>query len=404
MRQSLKILLVLFAGVIGLFKRVAADDDSDREVTTKDEKHSSLTFWQAAKVLIVAGVAVGVIGFLVLISGLVPIKASSGHWKVTRWFLTFAMHRSIDTYSTPIEAPPLSDPVLVQKGAGAYENNCRVCHGSPRLPHPPVAQHMLPRPPYLPHVVSEWEAEELFHIVKHGLKFTGMPAWPSQQRDDEVWAVVAFLLEFQKLDQNSYRNLVGTDAAAEFGEAFDQVLRHCESCHGPQGMGRGVGAAPRLAGQQVDYLYYSLSAYARQQRFSGIMQPVAARLNDEQMQRLAQHYANLPRDVPAQTTDASAAVERGEKIANNGIREQRVPSCNSCHGPGRPRNPVYPELSGQYANYIVLQLTLFQREQRGGTAYAHLMKHVAPNLSSDQMQDVARYYESLAPAVTSAAR
>lgn len=397
MRQSLKILLVLFAGVVGLFKRVAADS-SDRETSSKDNsvKPSKLTFWQVAKVLIFAAFLAGFIGLVVLISGVVPIKASSGHWKVTRWFLNFAKQRSVATYSVPIEAPELSDPVLVQKGAGAYENNCRVCHGSPALPHPPVAQHMLPRPPYLPWVVSKWEADELFLIVKHGLKFTGMPAWPSQQRDDEVWAVVAFLLEFQRLDQNGYGSLVGTDAAAEFGEAFDQVLRHCESCHGPEGLGRGLGAAPRLAGQKVDYLYASLSAFARQERFSGIMQPVAARLNDEQMRRLAQHYASLTRNALIQSI-APAAIERGEKIATEGIREQRVPACNSCHGQSGPRNPIYPELSGQYANYIVLQVKLFQREQRGGTPYAHLMRHVAPHLNEQQIKEIALYYESLVP-------
>lgn len=401
MRRLSTLLLLLFAGMVGLVRRVAAASPPP-ETQNESRKHAKLTFWQVAKVLTVAAGVVGFIGLFVMISGLVPIKASSGHWKITRWFLTFAMHRSVATHSVSIEAPPLADPMLVQKGAGAYENNCRVCHGSPQLPHPPVAQHMLPRPPYLPWVVSEWEAEELFHIVKHGLKFTGMPAWPSQQRDDEVWAVVAFLLEFQKLDQEGYRSLVGTDAAAELGEAFDQVLRHCESCHGPEGMGRGLGAAPRLAGQKVDYLYASLSAYARQQRFSGIMQPVAVRLNDEQMRRLAQHYASLPRNVATQAP--AAAIERGERIANAGIREQRVPACNSCHGQTGPRNPIYPELSGQYANYIVLQLKLFQREQRGGTAYAHLMRHVAPQLNEEQMQDVALYYESLAPQTASAVR
>ena len=204
-------------------------------------------------------------------------------------------------------------------------------------------------------------------------------------------------LEFHRLDQNSYRNLVGTDAAAEFGALSDQVLRHCESCHGPQGSGRGLGAAPRLAGQRVDYLYRSLSAYALRQRFSGIMQPVAARLTDEQMLRLAQHYANLPLNALTQTSHATTAIQRGEKIANEGIREQRVPACNSCHLQNGPRNPMYPELSGQYANYIVLQLKLFQRDQRGGTPYAHLMRHVAPHLNEEQIQDVALYYESLVP-------
>lgn len=398
MRQSSKILLLLFGGVIGLFKRVVADSpDRVSKGNGESRKHSTLTFWQAAKVLTFAAAVAGFVGLIVVLSGIAPIKASSGHWQVTRWFLNFAMRRSVATHSLSIEAPPLSDPVLVQKGAGAYENNCRVCHGSPTLVHPPVAQHMLPRPPYLPWVISQWEAEELFHIVKHGLKFTGMPAWPSQQRDDEVWAVVAFLLEFQKLDQNGYRSLVGADPAPEFREAFDQVLRHCESCHGPEGLGRGLGAAPRLAGQKADYLYASLSAYARQERFSGIMQPVAARLNDELMRTLAQHYANLPRNVPTQTSNASAAIDRGAKIANEGIREQRVPACDSCHGQTRLRNPLYPELAGQYANYIVLQLELFEREQRGGTPYARLMRHVAPHLTDEQIQDVALYYESLDP-------
>jgi cytochrome c553 len=317
---------------------------------------------------------------------------------VTRWFLTFAKERSVATYSMSIEAPPLSDPMLLEKGAGAYENNCRVCHGSPKLPHPTVAQYMLPPPPYLPWVVNKWESEELFHIVKHGLKFTGMPAWPSQQRDDEVWAVVAFLHEFPKLDQNSYRNLIGGEDPAGPQDTFDQVLGYCESCHGPQGLGRGSGAAPRLAGQKVDYLYSSLSAYAQQQRFSGIMQPIAARLNADEMQRLAQHYASLTRTYPIQTSMAfTDAIKRGELIANQGIVKQRVPACNSCHGETDPRNPVYPELSGQYANYIVLQLRLFKQDQRGGTPYAHLMRHVAPNLTEDQMHDVALYYESLTP-------
>lgn len=396
MRQSLKILLLLVGAVVGLFRKVMSDS-LPAEPKDDPQEHSKLTFWQAAKVLLIAAVVAGFIGVVVLISGVMPIKASSGHWRVTRWFLDFAMQRSVATHSVTIEAPLLSDPMLVQKGAGAYENNCRVCHGSPKLPHPPIAQHMLPRPPYLPSVVSHWESEELFHIVKHGLKFTGMPAWPSQQRDDEVWAVVAFLEAFPGLDQTGYRDLVGTDASPDPGGEFDEVLRHCESCHGPQGLGRGLGAAPRLAGQKVDYLQASLSAYARQQRFSGIMQPVAARLNGDQMQRLAQHYANLPRTVPAQTNDASAAIQRGEKIATAGIREQRVPACNSCHRQSGPRNPVYPELSGQYANYIVLQLKLFQREQRGGTSHAYLMRHVAPQLSDEQMRDVAVYYESLVP-------
>ena len=52
-------------------------------------------------------------------------------------------------------------------------------------------------------------------------------------------------------------------------------------------------------------------------------------------------------------------------------------------------------LAGQYPDYLVLQLELFKGGQRGGSAYAHLMKPVATRLTPEQMRDVALYYASL---------
>jgi cytochrome c553 len=56
-------------------------------------------------------------------------------------------------------------------------------------------------------------------------------------------------------------------------------------------------------------------------------------------------------------------------------------------------------LAGQYADYLVLQLELFKKEHRGGSAYAHLMRPVAAGLTAEQMRDVALYYESLTAAL-----
>src|SRR5690606_22829684 len=135
-------------------------------------------------------------GALVVASGVVPIKASSGHWAVTRWLLEFASSRSVATHTLGGPPPPaLDDPAPALRGAGHYDTGCRPCHGAPALPSPSIAAAMTPSPPYLPPAVPKWEADELFYIVKHGVKFTGMPAWPAQGRDDEVWAMVAFLVQ-----------------------------------------------------------------------------------------------------------------------------------------------------------------------------------------------------------------
>ena len=355
------------------------------------------------------------VGVLVVVSGVVPIKASSGHWAITRWFLEFSMARSFSTQSLGVKVPPLDDAALVLRGATQYETTCRPCHGAPDLRAPRVAAAMTPTPPYLPPEIASWTAAELFTIVKHGVKFTGMPAWPAQQRDDEVWAMVAFLRVLPRLDAAEYRRLaLGRARPAEPAAPIEEltgaeniprgVRERCARCHGVDGRGRGTGAFPKLAGQHAPYMRLALQAYEAGERHSGIMEPVAAGLSESEIRELADYYAGLEAAIgthgttsrPAGRGDASAAIARGRDIAHRGIPAQKVPPCVDCHGPTDP-NPrhEYPMLAGQYADYLVLQLELFKKGYRGGSPYAHLMQEVAPKLTEQQMRDVAAYYDSL---------
>ena len=342
----------------------------------------------------------GVMGFLGAASGVIPIRASSGHWAITRWFLEFSKTRSVSTHTLGMETPPLQDRALVIKGAGAYDLSCRPCHGSPDLPHPRVAQAMLPTPPYLAERVEKRSPRELFYIIKHGIKFTGMPAWPAQSRDDEVWAVVAFLLELPKLDAGAYQNLVrGEDPVPPLQSLTGvpgSVIETCARCHGLDGGGRGVDAFPRLAGQRRTYLFNALRAYANGRRHSGFMEPVAVALNARQMQAIAAYYSGISPRPTQMRAGAPDAIARGRLIASRGIPAQNVPACADCHGPAPVRNSdAFPILSGQFADYLVLQLELFKAGHRGGSPYAHLMRPVAAALNPDQMRDVALYYQSL---------
>src|SRR3546814_371868 len=126
---------------------------------------------------------------------------------------------------------------------------------------------MTPHPPFLPPKIEEWDPEELFYIVKHGVKFTGMPGWPATDRDDEIWAMTAFLLQLPDLSPEDYHLLAFGEAkqsaAAEPLEELSGpsapsipsiVQQNCARCHGTAGLGRGTGAFPRLAGQHREYL------------------------------------------------------------------------------------------------------------------------------------------------------
>jgi cytochrome c553 len=371
--------------------------------TLKDRAGHKTKRWIVRTIAFVLVAALG--GFLFAASGIMPIKASSGHWAITAWLLNFTMRRSVITHSLGINAPKLDDAALVAKGATHYEFGCRPCHGGPHLPQPVIAGHMTPHPPHLPPEIPKWESEELFYIVKHGVKFTGMPAWPAQRRDDEVWAVVAFLLKMPKLSAQEYqtvaRSLKGPaatiDDLSESKQAPRIVTDNCARCHIVDNRARDLSVFPILARQRPDYLFASLLAFARGERHSGIMQPLAASLTAKDMREIAQYYGNLPAPPAAAVSEEIApAVQRGREIAMGGIPSRRVPACSACHGPNRiRRNPIYPELAGQHSDYLALQLELFKKQSRGGTPYAHIMHRIAGRLTPQQMRDVTWYYGSL---------
>jgi cytochrome c553 len=182
-------------------------------------------------------------------------------------------------------------------------------------------------------------------------------------------------------------------------DSLSPVLASCARCHGAQGGGRGTGAFPILAGQNQAYLLASLRAYASADRASGVMQPIAAALNDNVLQQLAEHYATLPPIASrGAAKSASESIARGKKLAAIGKREQKVPSCVHCHGPSeKERNRMYPVLAGQYPDYLALQLRLFTAGERGGTEYAQIMHSAAQRLTPEQIRDLAAFYASLTP-------
>jgi cytochrome c553/cytochrome c5 len=350
-------------------------------------------------------VAIG--GFILLLSGVVPIKASSGHWRITAALLDFAKRRSVATHSLAIEpSRDLDDEASILLGATHYESGCNPCHGGPGAGVPPVMAAMTPVPPGLMERLSRYDAEELFTIVKHGIKFTGMPAWPVQLRDDEVWAVVSFLRRMPALDATSYRQLAygenqGLNANAVNLPAIDgspapQAARAvCSRCHGVDGTGRGPGAFPSLAGQRAEYLYGSLRAFADRGRHSGIMSGVVANLGDEAMRALAEYYAGLP-PRGADRADDPSAFERGRAIAARGVPDRDIPACAECHGPTTVlKNPMYPRLAAQPVRYLRSQIELLKQRRRGGTPNVDLMHAFVDRLSPDHVQDVTLYYSSL---------
>lgn len=340
------------------------------------------------------------LGLLVAWSGVIDIGASGGHWRITSWALHWAMQNSTRTHALLEPAPPadLDSPARVRRAAGHFETSCAFCHGSPAHPSPTLAPQMTPMPPGLEHVAAKWSPRELSRIVRHGVKYTGMPAWIAPERTDEVWAMVAFLRALPDMSAETYRSLA-------FGEAIsapsaDPVLEGCVRCHGREGTSSG-GAFPVLGGQSETYLRATLDAFAQGRRPSGIMQFAINGLPEEERARLAAYYAG--RHGTGLGAKAARDGSEGARIAFDGLPEKDVPACQSCHGASERRNPRYPYLAGQDAGYLAAQL----RRMKSGEAQsraAHLMHRIAERLPNDAIAAVADFYArqgSQSPAIPS---
>lgn len=88
--------------------------------------------------------------------------------------------------------------------------------------------------------------------------------------------------------------------------------------------------------------------------------------------------------------DAQAA---GDAAAGEG----KVAVCAACHGAdGKATAPIYPNLAGQNAEYLVSSLKAYRAGERAGGMSA-VMTPQAQALSDEDIADIAAYYSSLAP-------
>jgi cytochrome c553 len=356
--------------------------------------------------LLFFGIPIG--GLLFAWLGIYDVAASRGHWEITDHFLRFAMKRAVRVRAPETPTPPeTNDRDLIQLGAAHFHSGCAFCHGAPGRPINPISLQMLPPPPNLNDRVAEWTERELFWIVKHGIKYAGMPAWPTQLRDDEVWAVVAFLLKLPVLDAKGYQSLALGDIKPDHPDGRVLALRDsaedsagaCARCHGAEGRLPSSKLVPILHGQPPEMLRAALDAYASGKRHSGVMQPIASDLTPEARQKLAMYYSGLavPASAPPKS-EAAPMIEKGRRIATEGVVSEQIPACEGCHGDAAL--PLYPRLAGQNQRYLVRQLLLWQKGTRSNTDTSAIMAPIGEKLNEDQIDALAAYYANL-PARTS---
>jgi cytochrome c553 len=168
----------------------------------------------------------------------------------------------------------------------------------------------------------------------------------------------------------------------------------CVSCHGTHGEGAPSGA-PRLAGQNAQYMSHALSMFKARTRASPIMQPIAQTLSDLQMSALADYFSKQTAPfADAHSAASPQLLQAGKQLVELGVAN--TAACFSCHGAqGKGNGARFPSIAGQPAQFVIDRLHEFQARAQVKPPQPGTMTAVAATLDESQIQAAAVYLSQL---------
>jgi len=158
------------------------------------------------------------IGFLALViaiaaagyffGGFYSVAATAAEPAIVKSALIQVRQASIARQAKGVPAMPPEDANTVRAGARAYsDRGCVNCHGAPGVSWAKWSEGLQPDPPDLKKVADQRQPNELFWVIKHGIKMTGMPSFGAAgASDDDIWKITTFVKRMATVSAEDYKS------------------------------------------------------------------------------------------------------------------------------------------------------------------------------------------------------
>lgn len=143
-----------------------------------------------------------------------------------------AVARRLRAWAVPAAYGDLANPVLrneesVGNGMAHFADHCATCHGNDGSGNTDMGKGMFPPAPDMREDVTQALSDgELFYIIEHGVRFTGMPAWGTGSIEDEEssWHLVSFIRHLPKLTPEELEEMAAMNPRppAEIRQEIDE--------------------------------------------------------------------------------------------------------------------------------------------------------------------------------------
>jgi mono/diheme cytochrome c family protein len=145
--------------------------------------------------------AFALIPTIVLVYFALGMADTRGDVDPSKWessIMKSAVRAAVKRNAANLSAPSAATEDSIIAGGKLYVLGCMGCHGEPGKPY--AEDHAnYPPVPQLPHVGTQYSEPEIYWIVKHGIRMTGMSAYGPFYKEDQLWSLAAFIHRINNL-------------------------------------------------------------------------------------------------------------------------------------------------------------------------------------------------------------
>jgi mono/diheme cytochrome c family protein len=171
-------------------------------------------------VLLLSGAAVALLVAGILRGGLSARREPSA---VEAFVARRLRHLAIPSGQRGRANPLPATPQAVAEGRAHFADHCAICHANDGSGDTEVGRGLYPKAPDMRRADTQSLSDgELFYIIRNGVRFTGMPAWGSDDpaSDEASWQLVHFIRHLPDLTAEEIREMqeLNPKSAAEAAE------------------------------------------------------------------------------------------------------------------------------------------------------------------------------------------
>jgi len=102
--------------------------------------------------------------------------------------------------------PPI--PEVLTEARAHFADHCATCHGNDGSGKTQIGQNLYPKTPDMRLSNTQNLTDgEIYYVIHNGIRLTGMPAWGTEEKDEDSWKLVVFIRHLPELTPAEEREM-----------------------------------------------------------------------------------------------------------------------------------------------------------------------------------------------------